>query len=156
MSFKKKLKKFGKKLKKAGQKLTKAIGKVAPVLSIIPGVGAIAGGAISAVANQANKLLSKGGKYTQNMQKQLDAKAQELQQQFSSGTPRVDFKMPTVQPMTTVENDKSPNLPDSSDAQGPPSFEVAEPTAARGGMDGKTVALIAAAGVAVLFLMRKR
>lgn len=155
MGLKKFFKKAGKDLKKVGKKLSKTLSKVAPVLAIVPGVGTIAAGAISAVAGQANKLLNKGGKYTSGISKQLDKTAQQLTQQFTQPqTNGGQYLRPAVEPNTTVEVER---LPDSLQMQGPdPMPQDAEPTAAKGGMDGKTLALIAAAGVAVVFLMRRR
>lgn len=151
-SFKKFLKKAKKDLKKAGKKLTKAIGKVAPVLAIVPGVGTLAAGAISAVAGQANSLLNKGGKYTKGIQDKLNQSADQMRAQVEGRAP-VNMR-PTVERNTTVAVD---NLPDSFETQGPgPMPQDAEPTASKGGMDPKTLALVAAAGVAVLFLLRKR
>lgn len=153
MGLKKFFKKAGKDLKKVGKKLSKTLSKVAPVLAIVPGVGTIAAGAISAVAGQANKLLNKGGKYTAGIANQLNNTAQQLTEQFTQ--PRVTtkpVKRPAVEPNTTVAVE---NLPDSMEPQGP-ELMPQEPAPRSGGFDGKTIAIVAAAGVAVLLLMRKR
>lgn len=152
MGLKKFFKKAGKDLKKVGKKLSKTLSQVAPVLAIVPGVGTIAAGAISAVAGQANKLLNKGGKYTAGISQQLNKTAQQLTEQITQ--PQVtdrQYRKPAVEPNTTVAVER---LPDSMEPQGPAA--VAEPAPRAGGFDGKTIAIVAAAGVAVLLLMRKR
>lgn len=152
MGLKKFFKKAGKDLKKFGKKLSKTLSQIAPVLAIVPGVGTIAAGAISAVAGQANKLLNKGGKYTAGISQQLNKTAQQLTEQVTR--PQVTdkrYRKPAVEPNTTVAVER---LPDSMEEQGPAA--VAEPAPRAGGFDGKTLAIVAAAGVAVLLLMRKR
>ena len=155
MGFKKFLKKAKKDLKKFGKKVSKTLSKVAPVLAVVPGVGTLAAGAISAVAGQANKLLNKGGKYSAGISQQLNKTAQQLTEQVTQPTKtNMLIRRSDVEPNTTIDVER---MPDSVEMQGaPPMPQDAEPTAAKGGMDGKTLALIAAAGVAVVFLMRRR
>lgn len=142
----------GKSAKKALKKIGKGAKAVVPAVLGIAGGSAILGdlgskltGALpqgfqNAVGG-ASDFLSKAGKYAEGIKGQLDQVAGMLggdadDQQLAAATP---------------------NLPESFETQGPePMPQDAEPTASKGGMDGKTVALIAAAGLAVVFLMRRR
>ncbi len=139
----------GKSAKKALKKIGKGAKAVVPAVLGIAGGSAILGdlgskltGALpqgfqNAVGG-ASDFLSKAGKYAEGIKGQLDQVAGMLvgdadEQQLAAA---------------------SPNLPDSMEPQGPAAVAEAAPRA--GGFDGKTIAIVAAAGVAVLLLMRKR
>lgn len=139
----------GKSAKKALKKIGKGAKAVVPAVLGIAGGSAILGdlgskltGALpqgfqNAVGG-ASDFLSKAGKYADGIRGQLDQFAGMLggdadDQQLAAATP---------------------NLPDSMEPQGPAA--VAEAAHRSGGFDGKTIAIVAAAGVAVLLLMRKR
>lgn len=83
-----------------------------------------------------SEFLSKAGRYAKGIGKQLGNLHQQLEPQ-----------------KVGEDVQYSKNLPNSVEVQGPPSPEEARSTS---GMDPKTLALVAAAGIALLFLMRKR
>lgn len=142
----------GKSAKKSFKKIFKNTKTILPAVVGIGGGSALLGSIGSQLSGAlpqglqnavggASDFLSKAGKYAEGIKGQLEQVSGMLggdsdDQQLAAATP---------------------NLPDSVEMQGPePMPQDAEPTAAKGGMDGKTVALIAAAGLAVVFLMRKR
>jgi hypothetical protein len=139
-SFKKSVKKIGEGAKAVAPTLLGLVGGSAALGSLGSKLTSALPEGLQNAVGGASDFLGKAGKFADGLRDQLNS----VSQQLGGGSVGEDVQMDT------------PNLPDSSVSQGPPSFEDAEPSATRGGMDGKTVALIAAAGVAVLFLMRKR
>jgi hypothetical protein len=140
----------GKSAKKAFKKIGEGAKAVAPIL-----LGAGAGAAVGSLGSKltsalpsgvqdaiggASDFLGKAGKFADGIKNQLENVANQL------GVEKVG---------EDVQMD-APNMPDSSETQGPPTFDAAAAVAPRSGMDGKTIAMLAAAGVAVFFLMRKR
>lgn len=135
----------GKSAKKALKKLGKAAKQVGPAVLGIAGGSAVLGQLGSSVASGlpqgvqnavggAADFLNRAGKYAGNIKSQLDGLADQLG----------GFGPEPLPPA-------APNLPDSLDEQGP---QLAE-TDSTGGIKPQTLALFAAAGVAVLLLLRK-